>query len=493
MSGAVTQHAADRAVVEPEIPCLHSDLTAHVSIVERPTSSNAAARLHRFVGSAVRALGVDRAIAYTLLGRGWSVIAGPVTLLLIVRYLRPEEQGFYYTFYSVIALNIFFELGLTYVLVQFASHEKAHLEWTGAGTLSGSEVAHARLAALLKLALRWYAAAALLVMLLLLPGGLVFFSRNSSMAAGIVWRAPWVWLAVVSALNLLTMPLLAVLEGCGKVSHIASMRAGQNIASSIGLWLTLPLHGALFAVPVMETINAGYAALWVGVGYAGFLKTLLRMDVSGATLKWATEVWPFQWRIAVSWLSGYFIFQLFNPVLFATHGAVVAGQMGMSIVICNSLLSVSMAWMSTKASPFGVMVARQQWAALDELFFKTFRQSLLVLVAGGLVGYACVVALKYYNHPFSKRWLSPLPFAFLLLAVMLNHVLFCEAQYLRAHKSEPFLWLSVALGVLVAVSTFVIAKPFGALGVSAGYFTCCGAALIAGTRVFLRKRREWHA
>jgi hypothetical protein len=166
--------------------------------------------------------------------------------------------------------------------------------------------------------------------------------------------------------------------------------------------------------------------------------------------------------------------------------------MGMSVALCNSLLAVSMAWMSTKASPFGVLVARRQWKSLDTVFFKTFRQSLLVLALGSFCGYACVVALKHYNHPFSKRWLDPVPFAFLLLAVVLNHILFCEAQYLRAHKMEPFLWMSITIGVLAAVSTLVLAKPFSALGVSAGYLACCTLGLIMGTMIFFRRRTEWH-
>src|SRR5258708_35135884 len=93
-------------------------------------------RFRVFLKTIFGLFGVDRAIALTLLGRGWGVIAGPLTIFLIARYLRAEEQGFYYTFGSVIALNIFFELGLTYVLLQFASHEKAHLEWNAGGTLS---------------------------------------------------------------------------------------------------------------------------------------------------------------------------------------------------------------------------------------------------------------------------------------------------------------------------------------------------------------------
>jgi hypothetical protein len=481
-----------RETADPQNPSVPSLPATPTNLARQWPAEGDPSRFRAVVQTIFRIFGVDRAIAYTLIGRGWSVIAGPLTMVLIARFLRPEEQGFYYTFGSVLALNIFFELGLTYVLLQFASHEKAHLEWTSSGELSGSEVAKIRLAALLKLALRWYSVAAVLVLLLVLPAGLAFFSRNSVPSAAIAWRTPWIWLATASALNLLVAPLFAILEGCGKISQIASIRVGQSVLASLGIWLTLLCHGALFAGPVFQTINLAVGLAWLISGYGRFFRTLLQADVSQASFHWWTEVWPFQWRIALSWLSGYFIFQLFNPVLFASHGAVVAGQMGMSLSLCSALLGVSMAWMSTKASPFGVLVARRQWQALDTLFFKTFRQSLLVMVVGSVVVYACVSMLNYRGYPFSRRLLNPLPFAFLLLSAMINHVAFCEAQYLRSHKAEPFLWLSITTGITTGASTFLLAKPFSAFGVSAGYLMCCTVALIIGTKIFFHKRKEWH-
>jgi hypothetical protein len=149
--------------------------------------------------------------------------------------------------------------------------------------------------------------------------------------------------------------------------------------------------------------------------------------------------------------------------------------------------------MSTKASPFGVLVARRQWHELDTLFFRTLRQSALVLVAGGLLIYAAVAYLNYIHHPFSRRVVSPTTFAMILTATMMNHIVFCEAQYLRTHKAEPFLWTSITIAILTAGSTLLFAKPFGAFGVSAGYLVCCTFGLVAGTQIFLAKRKGWHA
>ena len=87
------------------------------------------------------------------------------------------------------------------------------------------------------------------------------------------------------------------------------------------------------------------------------------------------EIFPMQWKIAISWVGGYFIFQLFNPVLFATEGPIVAGQMGMTLSILNAVLALSYAWVSTKVPVFSGFIARREFFKLDKLFNSTFKIS----------------------------------------------------------------------------------------------------------------------
>src|ERR1039458_5361073 len=58
--------------------------------------------------------GLDRAIAFTVLARFWSAFAGVVTVLMIARFLSPNEQGYYYTIFSLVGLQIVFELGFAF-------------------------------------------------------------------------------------------------------------------------------------------------------------------------------------------------------------------------------------------------------------------------------------------------------------------------------------------------------------------------------------------
>src|SRR6202451_4228990 len=72
-------------------------------------------------------LGLDRAVGFTVLARFWSSAAGLVTVALIARFLSPAQQGYYYTFGSLVALQIVFELGFSYVILQLASHERGEV------------------------------------------------------------------------------------------------------------------------------------------------------------------------------------------------------------------------------------------------------------------------------------------------------------------------------------------------------------------------------
>jgi hypothetical protein len=386
-------------------------------------------------------------------------------------------------------MNVLLELGLTGVIVQFASHEKAHLEWVGSDHLAGSETAYGRLGRLLRVSLRWYGIASALILLLLMPIGIAFFSRTP---VSFEWRIPWIILTLTASINLLIAPLLAILEGCGKIAHIASLRMIQNVLASLGLWLTLVVDGNLYAGAVFETIDVAVAITWIAWKYRRFFQKLLSNVDGSVWFSWRSEVWPFQWRIAITSMGGYLISQLFNPVLFETRGPIVAGEMGMSLSVASGLVVISYAWISTKASPFGILVATRKWRDLDALFFRTLWQSVLVLVAFAATAFAGLLALPLIAPSLSTRLLAPLPFTFLLIAAVMNHVIYSEALYLRAHKAEPFLPVSITTGLITAITTIIVAKPFGALGVCTGYLVCTFMALSLSTMVFLRKRKAWH-
>jgi O-antigen/teichoic acid export membrane protein len=456
-------------------------------------SSPRTTRIEQFRSWLRGALGLDRAIAFTILARIWSSAAGLITVALIARFLSPAEQGYYYTFGSLVALQIVFELGFSFVILQMASHERAHLTISTDYVISGDPRAHARLASVLQKSVRWYSIAAVLMAALLIPAGWYFFTIHQHPGQTASWHLPWSFAALAATLTFQLDPMLSFLEGCGYVAKVARLRFAQAATGSVLAWTALVLHHGLFAPSMMILGMALAAIVWLW-GRRHLLFGLLKYHPGPQRIHWRKEVWPFQWRIAISWICGYFIFQLFNPVLFAFKGPVAAGQMGMSLSLASALQSVAISWINTKAAPFGTMIARKEYFQLDKLFFQALKQSVAVCIAGAFTIWLGSVYLSWAHIRFAQRILHPTPLGILLLATTINIIIFAEALYLRAHKQEKFLFNSVLGALLTGACTYFIGREYGAMGMVMGYL---GVTLIIGlplgTYTFMKYRNIWHA
>jgi O-antigen/teichoic acid export membrane protein len=437
-------------------------------------------------------LGIDQAVFFTLLARGWTVAAGLLTIVFVTRFLTLEHQGYYYTFYSLIALQIFAELGLNFAIVQFASHEMAQLVWESEGTVSGSPESKRRLQSLIHFAVTWFSAAALLMVVVLLPVGIYFFSilppAGTSVPSVIV---PWSLLVVFSAINLCISAATAVLEGCGRVTQVAILRFWQSVSAGSTLWIVLSLGGHLYALAASCLMMVMVGSIWLWFKYGIFFKDIFMHRTNLPGINWRREIWPFQWRIAVSWMSGYFIFQLFNPLLFATHGPVAAGQLGMSLQIIMAMNGAALAWITTKMPLFGQLIAQNNRAALDRTFRTALLQSSFFLLSGIAVVLIALLWLQDSYPAYAIRVVPPIYFSALCFVCFANHLVFSEAVYLRAHKEDPFMFLSVVNAITTALLSAFLIRPFGYVGAVAAYsFGAIVIGLLGGTVVFVRKQRE---
>ena len=134
-----------------------------------------------------RYTGIDGAVSFTIAARLLQVASSIGTVLLILHFLSPVEQGYYYTLLSLAALQTVFELGFSFVILQLAAHEAALLTIHPDGRVEGDGAAHARLASVLKLTLRWYswAAVALTAVVLSCWPGILFPGRPEQSACSV--------------------------------------------------------------------------------------------------------------------------------------------------------------------------------------------------------------------------------------------------------------------------------------------------------------------
>jgi hypothetical protein len=272
---------------------------------------------------------------------------------------------------------------------------------------------------------------------------------------------------------------------------VAQFRVLQAVAVNVALWAALLSGAGLAAAGVFAMTNLTAAILWLLTSRRALLADLL-VSVGREKIDWLREVWPYQWRIAVSWLCGYFIFQLFTPLVFAFRGPAEAGRMGMALTLAGAVASSGTSWLTTKAPQFGVLIAHGRFDDLDRIFFRSFQQAagVAALAAGFIV--ALVAALHAAGHPLAGRVLGLTPLSLLVLSTTVNVFVTAEAVYLRAFKREPFLLISVLNAIFVGSSTYFLARFYGVTEMMLGYLAVnLVVGLGLGTWVFRRKRRSW--
>ena len=441
-------------------------------------------------------IGIDKAIFFTSLARIIQAAGGVISILFVARYLTGEEQGFYYTFGSIVAIQIFFELGLNGIITQYVAHEASFLHWDSKLILVGEQKYLSRLSSLLHFCVKWYLAFAGALLVTLILVGFVFFGKYGN-HENISWRIPWILLAVGTALNLLLAPILAFIEGLGKVKEVAKIRLYQQTIGLLIVWSGLAL-GAKLYVSGLNCLVA--VSLIASILYFGdFRKLLVNIWCVALTDKvnYRHEIFPYQWKIALSWVSGYFIFQLFNPVLFATEGAVVAGQMGMTLAALNGIQSLSLSWITTKVPLFSGLIAQKNYAQLDKIFNLTLKQSVSINGLFLLVMLLGIFIIRYFHiviggMDLGNRFLPYFPMVLMMIPLLVNQFVNSWAIYLRCHKQEPFLLNSIVAGILCCLSTVLLGKYFGVLGITGGYCFITCAMSFWGRWIFVTKKKEWH-
>jgi len=438
----------------------------------------------------MRKASIDRPVFFGILNRTLTLIVAPITGILIASIFTAKTQGYYYTFQSLLALQTLAELGLCIVIVQFAAHEWSNLSLNDSGNIIGDNIALSRLASLTRFTIKWYGIAAVLVLFGLGIGGYYFFSKSPD--SSINWEIPWFSLCFLTSITVLTLPIFSILEGCNQVSNLYAFIFYQTIFVKITLWASILLHTNLWALTFTNLVSLICFIIFIFKKYKGFFQTLFFSFQVKEKILWFNEIWPMQWKMGLSCLCGYFLHYFFIPVLFKYHGAVVAGQMGLTWSAVGLIPSISNAWIAPKIPQYGMLITQKRYDELDKLFWRLMKITVFVSGFIALSGWLIVYILNVLQLPFATRLLAPLPMGIFAFSQILQAISLPASGYLRAHKQEPLLFLSVSAGVLIAVSNLTLGKWYSAMGMAVGYLLVYSIIIPLVFLVWSRYRNKWH-
>lgn len=428
----------------------------------------------------------DGAVNYSLAYRAWQGSAGLLTIPLIAHFLASNTQGYYYTFSSLVALQSFFELGLSIVISVFASHEWHRLSRDPAGSVSGDPHALSRLVSLGRFVFSYFGMASLAY--LVIAGTVGFFILAREPDAGVQWVLPWFLQILFAALTLWLLPFLSLLEGCNQVARVAKFRLAQSLVSNAALWTALVGGLQLWALPIFSGVALLMLIGFLTVKEWRFFRMFAR-EPTEATLSWKHDLLPMQWRLAIQGLFSYLSFPLFTIIVYLSSGAVEAGRMGMTLQIMSGIQSLALVFLLARAPEFALLAASGNRVDLMARCRQAALRTMGVMVVMCSLVITALVAAQAMSIPQASRVLGVGAFAMFSAGIILTAPIQAIAVYLRAHKKELLTAVGVVGGLSYGASAWLGGNLYGSSGIALAYLLVTGVLILPLTLRVLKRHQ----
>jgi len=158
-----------------------------------------------------------------------------------------------------------------------------------------------------------------------------------------------------------------------------------------------------------------------------------------------------------------------------------------------AIYGLAYVWVYVNNPKLNMLVSQKKWRDLDVLFVKLQITSMATFFLGATTVYG----ILYFWHgklKFLDRFLSAEGFLLLAFAWLLQLLLAISATYLRAHKQEPLVIVTVTIACFTAISSFLCANYLdNSEYISLGFLSSFVFSIPWISVIFYNKRIQWHS
>lgn len=426
----------------------------------------------------------------TLFNQAWRLISGPLSLLLIPLYLTDTQQGYWYLFGSIAALSAFADLGFTNIILQFSAHEFAFLKIENNLEIVGEENNIKKLGSFFRFVIKWISVMCLITYPIIFFVGVFFFMRDGVL---LIYLIPWIIYSIGSLLNFFNNSILSFIEGMNQVSKIQKSRLIVSIISTFCIVGGLLLRFNIYASAIAMILSSSFMFFTIFHTFGKIVKKIWNSS-KDYFYPWKNEILPLFKRYVLSFASGYFIFQIYTPLMHLFHGPVYSGKVGLSMSLVNAIVNFSNIWIYTVTPQINILIEQRNWKELDKIFYKRLILTFFTYI-GLTLSFFCFIAI-FGNNPFISKVVSRfLPIKgllILLLCYFLQLFVSAWAVYLRGHKEEPYWWTSIVSAIWVLIITLLVGKFLPPDYFFIGLLTNYIWGLPLCYYIFCKKKNYWH-
>lgn len=396
--------------------------------------------------------------------RFWNLLSGLLLVIIASNVFSSVEQGIFYTFLSIGAAQYFFDLGVGFVLASLAGRNTPNDE----ENLPYGQKELQFLRAAVRFALKWAIVAGSALVVIIGAIGLYVFSTSKTTIPDIyyIWIAYVILIAFSMGLNL----ILRMFEGLGFVVEAAIARTVQSVTNITMLTIFAMYDLGVASIPGALLLSLIATALYFSISSEKIRSTFTSEPISTSAINWRKDIWPFQSRMAITWISGYVIFQAQTPMLYALSGPEDAGRFGIAVQIFQALNTSANIFLTYNMRLWTSYAGAGKLALLNHSFRMTTALTVSLLLAGCISVLACLLLANNMNLAMVSRFPDLKLLVLFSIAACFNQFYFCLSYYFRALGTEPLWWLSLIAAIFTLIVPFYLGKNYDILSAVLSFF-----------------------
>lgn len=400
----------------------------------------------------------NSAIIYGFLGRIISSGGYLFTSILVATILSPVEQGYFYVLLSLCASYYIIDLGMTTAVIQAISHEFS---------CDDSKTNFDNIKIIINKVLRWFIYGMIIFIFgAILFGKIYFWGQIDSY---LIWPIGWVISVFVISIEIFLLSFMGVIEASNRVISIYRYRAIKTALFTLSVSAMLIFDIGLLSLPLGYVFTWPLSWYFICIENKNILRYYKFSKIDLKSNKSLSEFNKFQTGLAISTLAGFLATWAIVPLAVKVLGPVVGGKIGLVWSFGFGVSAMASVPINVGQSTIARLAAKGDRRGLEKFVIKVGSTS-IVLCLLGVISVLFFIYIANINHwPISKRLLGYGEASLLLLGIFLTHITLPISAYLRAHKIEPLMYVSVFFSFAMLVFTYIASKIYGEIGFLAGY------------------------
>ena len=382
-------------------------------------------------------------LSYVFYNRLLSSIKGPVILLVIIKYLSPDEQGLWYLFINLGALSVIVDFGFTTLLTQYVSNSYGKYKDNDLGFKYPKNVL-----GLAYFALKSFFYLSIFGLIILSLSGLYFIPDTELFL--------WIIYSIILAFNVFLSAAQAIYTGLDKVKEVQAILLVASIVSFL-LQFTLIIFGfSIFSLVIASGLSLLASLSLFLLKSKSFWKTVIKEKIL-IDKKEINSIINLQKKYTISWIAGYFIFNAYVPIISKSINLEVAGKFGLVIAIFSMFLSLSLSWIFTKTPKMGILAGSKKKHEMLKVWKKSSVNGLFLLVFFMIIFYVSIHFLPNF-FDWKNRILSHKLIFMFSIIFFVRYISSVVATLIRVNKLEKMMTINslnaIFCVIILSISNF---------------------------------------